>query len=215
MGVTAMRKFAAGFWDVPAGGVLPALAVVSVCFFLGGLAGCVLAGHVGADAGESLSAYLTHYLQAAGSGALQEPSLPALIWSSLRWPALAILLGFTALGLLGLPILFAVRGFLLAFSISSFVRLFGRAGCLLAVLVFGITGAVAVPVLFVLGVQSLLAARVLAGRFWGDGKHPVPYGKRYFLRCGMCAAALGVCILLDYLAVPALVSGLAGTLVKV
>ena len=72
----------------------------------------VVGRYVGADAGESLSAYLTHYLQAAGSGALQEPSLPALIWSSLRWPALALLLGFTALGLLGLPILFAVLRFL-------------------------------------------------------------------------------------------------------
>ena len=40
---------------------------------------------------------------------------------------LALLLGFTALGLLGLPLLFAVRGFLLAFSIASFVRLFGGA----------------------------------------------------------------------------------------
>lgn len=119
--------------------------------------------------------------------------------------------GHRALGLLGLPLLFAVRGFLLAFSIASFVRLFGGVGCLLALLVFGVSGALSVPVLFVLGVQGLLAARVLAGRVWGDGKTPPPYGKLYFFRCGACAVALCVSLLLDCFVVPGLVSSLAGT----
>ena len=92
------------------------------------------------------------------------------------------------------------------------LRLFGSTGCLLAFLVFGITGAVAIPALFVLGVQSLLAARVLASRFLGEGKRPSPYGKAYFLRCGGCAAALCVCVLLEQLVVPALISGMAGLL---
>ena len=92
------------------------------------------------------------------------------------------------------------------------MRLLGRKGCLLAGLVFGIPGALAVPALFVLGVQSFLAARVLAGRVWGDGRGPIPYGKRYVLRCGMCAAALCMCVLLEDLVVPALVTGLAGRL---
>lgn len=113
-------------------------------------------------------------------GEITAPALASLVWDTVRWPLLALLLGFTALGLLGLPLLFAVRGFLLAFSIASFVRLFGGAGCLLALLVFGVSGALSVPVLFVLGVQGLLAARVLAGRVWGDGKNPPPYGKLYF-----------------------------------
>ena len=118
------------------------------------------------------------------------------------------------LGIVGAALvilLFAVRGFLLAFSIASFVRLFGGAGCLLALLVFGVSGALSVPVLFVLGVQGLLAARVLAGRVWGDGKTPPPYGKLYFFRCGACAVALCVSLLLDCFVVPGLVSSLAGT----
>jgi len=202
----------ADIWEMRRDEVLPALAVVGACFFLGGLAGCLLAGYVGGDGREGLSAYLQNFLQAASAGEMDSPALAALVWSTVRWPLLALLLGFTALGLLGLPILFLIRGFLLAFSIASFVRLFGSMGCLLALLVFGLTQALAVPVLFVVGVQSLLAARVLAGGFWGDGKTPVPYGSCYFLRCGMCAGVLCVCVLLDYLVAPALVSGLAGTL---
>ena len=211
-------------WSTSADGSVLILAAVSACFFLGGLAGCLLAGCVDGGGQESLAAYVEGFLRAAQAGETAPPALAALVWDTLRWPLLALLLGFTALGLLALPLLFAVRGFLLAFSIASFVRLFGGTGCLLALLVFGVGGAFSVPVLvvlqggpggeeaFVLGVQSFMTARTLAGRVWGESKAAPLYGRAYWLRCGGCAAALCVCMLLDGFAVPALVSGLAGTL---
>ncbi len=174
-----MRR-AAEAWRISGDGLIPVLAVTAACFLLGGLVGCLLASHIGGGGQESLAAYVEGFLRAAQAGEITAPALASLVWDTVRWPLLALLLGFTALGLLGLPLLFAVRGFLLAFSIASFVRLFGGVGCLLALLVFGVSGALSVPVLFVLGVQGLLAARVLAGRVWGDGKTPPPYGKLYF-----------------------------------
>ena len=117
-----MGRVTAGVWDVPGNGVLPALAVLGTCFFAGGLAGCLLAGHVDGAGSESLSAYLNSFLQAAGGGELEGPALASLVWGELRWPLLVLLLGFTALGLLALPAVFALRGFLLAFSISTFVQ---------------------------------------------------------------------------------------------
>ncbi len=205
-----MHRTVAGLWNVPDRGYLPALAVVSVCFLAGGLAGCVLAACVSGGGGESLAGYVQGFLRAAQAGELEEPALAALVWNTVRWPLMAVLMGFTAVGLLGLPVLFLVRGFLLAFSIASFVRVLGGAGCLLAVLIFGITGVVALPALFVLGVQSLTASRSLAGRVLGESRRASPYGRAYFLRCGSCAAACFVCVAMDYLAVPALVSGMAG-----
>ena len=207
-----MRKRIVHIWDVPAGGALTALAVVSAAFCLGALAGMLVASQVGGGGQDSLTAYLERYLAAAQSGAAAPPRVSSILWETLRWPVLTFLLGFTALGVVGIPLLFGVRGFLLSFAVASLVRLFGGAGCLLAMALFGISGALSVPALFVLGVQSFQAARQLAGRVWGDGKLPMPYGKTYFVRCGGCAAALCVCILLDCFVVPALVSGLAGTL---
>ena len=151
-------------WSTSADGSVLILAAVSASFFLGGLAGCLLAGCVDGGGQESLAAYVEGFLRAAQAGDAAPPALAALVWETLRWPLLALLLGFTALGLLALPLLFAVRGFLLAFSIASFVRLFGGTGCLLALLVFGVGGAFSVPALFVLGVQSFMTARTLAGR---------------------------------------------------
>lgn len=199
-------------WHILADGTTPVLAVVAVSFFLGGLAGCLLASRISGSGADSLGAYMDSFLRAASNGELAIPDAAALIWDTVRWPLLTLLLGFTALGLVGLPLLFAARGFLLAFAIAALVRLFGGAGCLLALTLFGISGAVSVPVLFVLGVQSFQASRVLAGRVWGDGKGRTPYGKTYFLRCGVCAGALCVCVILDGFVVPALLSGLAGLL---
>ena len=187
-----MRR-AAEAWRISGDGLIPVLAVTAACFLLGGLVGCLLASHIGGGGQESLAAYVEGFLRAAQAGEITAPALASLVWDTVRWPLLALLLGFTALGLLGLPLLFAVRGFLLA------------------LLVFGVSGALSVPVLFVLGVQGLLAARVLAGRVWGDGKTPPPYGKLYFFRCGACAVALCVSLLLDCFVVPGLVSSLAGT----
>ena len=153
-------------------------------------------------------------MQAAQSGAVDAPTLWSQVWDTLRWPLLALLLGLTALGVLGLPILFGVRGFLLAFSIASFVRAFGGSGWLLACLVFGIGEILSLPVLFILGVQSFLSARALAARVRGEEKGRVLWGRDCLVRCAMCGGILCVCILLEQTAVPALLSNAAAILVS-
>ncbi len=207
-----MRRTVAGIWDVPADGAAPALIVLAASFFLGAAAGCILASRVDGDALEGLGSYISAFLAASGAGEVTAPALLPLLWETLRWPLITAVLGFTALGLLGIPILFAVRGFLLSFAAASFVKVLGGTGGLLAFLLFGISGMVSVPALFVLGVQGFNASRCLAGRALGEGKSRSPYGRKYFLRCGMCAAAFLVCVVLEYVAVSPLVAGVAGAL---
>lgn len=207
-----MRRAVGGAWNVPEERILPALVVISVSFMLGGLSGCLMSSFVGGAGQESLRNYLEVFLSSAQSGEMNVPGLAVQLWDLLRWPAAALLLGFTALGILGLPLLFAIRGFLLAFSIAAFVQMFGSAGCLMAFLIFGVSGMLSISALFILGVQSLAASRRLASRFLGEGKESSPYGRAYFLRCGGCAAVLCVCIFMERFAVPALVSGAAGVI---
>lgn len=205
-----MRRAVAGIWDVPLEGVNPALMVTAISFLLGGVAGCVLCANVGGGGGESLTSYMEGFLTLAKADGVTPPALLPLLWEVLRWPLITIVLGFTALGVVGIPILFSIRGFLLSFAIASFSRIFGTSGGLMATVVFGVSGLFSIPALFALGVQGFAAARNLAGRALGEGGRSSPFGKAYFLRCGVCAAAFCVCILLEYLAVPAIVSGMAG-----
>lgn len=209
-----MRRTIVAAWNIPAGGILPALILLSICFLAGGLAGCLVAAQVGGAGETSLNAYLQAFLQAAQTEGIDLPALWSQVWDILRWPLLALLLGFTALGVLGLPVLFGVRGFLLAFSIASFVRAFGGSGWLLACLVFGVAGVLSVPVLFVLGVQSFLSARALAARVRGEEKGIVLWGRSCLIRCALCGGLLCVCILLERAVVPALLSNAAQILLK-
>lgn len=204
-----MRKRIVHIWDVPAGGLLPALAVTSVAFSLGGLTGCLLAAIVGGDGNNGLTLYIQSYLSAVEAGGTEVPALLPVLWETLRWPILTVLLGFTALGVLGIPVLFAARGFFLAFAVASFVRMFGGVGAILAFFAFGVTGVIAVPSLFVLGVQGFLTSKGLAGRALGDNKRTLPFNRTYFIRCGLCALALGLCIFLECFAVPALLRSAA------
>ena len=207
-----MRRAVAGIWDVPSEGMTPALIVTAVSFLVGGVAGCLLCANVDGGGSESLAAYLEGFLSLAKTGGVSTPSLLPLVWEILRWPLFTVILGFTALGFVGIPILFSVRGFLLSFAIASFSRMFGFSGGVMAAVVFGLSGLFSIPALFALGVQGFATARSLAGRALGESGRSSPFGRAYFLRCGVCAGAFCVCILLEYLAVPALVSGMAGLL---
>lgn len=209
-----MRRTIVAAWDIPQDGIVPTLVILSACFLAGGLTGCLLAAQVGGAGETSLNDYLIAFLLAAQEDAVDIPVLWAQVWDTLRWPVFALVLGFTALGILGLPVLFGIRGFLLAFSIASFVRAFGGAGWLLACLVFGIGGVLSLPVLFILGVQSFLSARALAARVRGDGKGRVLWGRACLIRCAMCGSCVCVCILLERTIVPALLTGAAGALLN-
>jgi hypothetical protein len=208
------RRHFARILDVPSGGLLSALTVLSAAFALGALVGCGLAASVGGNGSDVLAAYIQGYLAQAGAGAASPPELLTLVWQVIRWPLLTLLLSFTALGIAGIPILFAVRGFLFSFAVASFIRMFGAAGAWLAFLIFGISGLLAVPVLFTLGVQGLTASSALAGKTLSRGKRPSPYGRAYFFRCAVCVGVLTLCVLLEYIAVPALLGAMANRFVS-
>lgn len=191
--------------DGSKGGMPSALWVVSIAFSIGIFAGCLLASQVGGGGSDSLTVYLKNYLLSVKSGELTSPSLLPLIWEVFRWPILAVFLGLTPLGLVAVPALFLLRGFLLAFSIGSLYRMLATQGLLLSFLISGVSGMIAIPVLFILGVQSMMAARMLTGR--GN-----PYGRRYFMRLAACAVALLFCVILERFAVPPLLIAAASNL---
>lgn len=181
------------FTHMTDGSGLDQLSVVlclTVCFAVGALAGCFFAGVLGADAQIHLAAYLGDYFTVIRDGETVLPSLFSTVWELCRWSVLAFILGFTALGAVGVPAVFLVRGFLLSYSAAVFVRLFGTAGMAAAVLVFGVSGVFGLPALFVLGADALGSAGALAAAFWGDGKRPALLWRGRLIHAGGCALLL-------------------------
>ncbi len=189
-----------------------ALIVVGAAFLLGGILGVAVAKRAAGGEADALLEYIQGYWSAARTTGVMQPTLWPLIWETVRFPLLAFVLGFTALGMVGMPILFFARGFLFAFSATCFVCMFGASGGLLTFLILGISGAAAVPPLFVLGTQGIEASQKLLSRYLGARKDGAVYSKAYFFRVGTCAAVLACCVLFDYFAAPALIKLLAGIL---
>jgi len=189
-------------------GQAAALILLSGLFLAGSVVGCVAAGRM-ADPTGALLTYVRGYLEL-----LAQNGLSTRFWSVLRetvrFPLAAFLLGLTALGVAGLPVLFAVRGFLLSYAVCVFYRLLGLTGLVSGFVLFGLSALIWMPVLFQLGVQGLLGSYGLLRRAMGDGRYPLRYDGGYLARCGICAAALGLCAVVEYFAVPSLLTGIAG-----
>lgn len=179
------------------------LAVLGALFLTGGVAGCLFAGLTGGEGAGELSEYLADYLSLAQSGSVARDFWPA-VWEQLRWLALAVLLGLTAIGVVGLPLLFCVRGFLFTFSVGCFCRVFGGAGLLPALALFGLPALLWAPALFLAGFQGMSSAQGLMRRGLGEGRCPLPFSPAYWLRVGLCAALILACAGLEYVVVPVL-----------
>lgn len=207
-----MRKPVTGFWWSPTAEGVSALVVTAAFFAFGTTVGCLLAFRATEGGAEALNTFLEHFLSLAQDGRMVFPDFFQLFWRCIRWPMTVFLLGFSVLGILGVPILSGLRGFFLAFSAASFSRAYGRAGLTAAFLLVGIPAIAAIPAFFLLSVQSFSSACALAARSSGQGRRELPYGREYFFRCGLCAAALLLSLLLECYLVPFLVTDWANLL---
>lgn len=178
--------------DVPLGAL-----VLGGSFFLGGLLGVVLAGFLTEEQG------LAQYFQAYFSLVAQGEAVSHLgisLWTNVKAPGLAVLLGFSFLGMVGLPLLFVSEGFLFTFSVATLCRIWGISGLLPGFFLFCLPGLLWVPVLFILGLQSFRAAVLLSGQGRRQWSEIYPGG--YFFRCFLCFLVVLVQVALEYWVIP-------------
>ena len=170
--------------------------LLALLFLAGALAGHLYAGTCGEEAQGALDQYLTDYCAVYDTGSAAA-SLLSCVVMYFGYGLALFLLGFSSAGVALIPALPGLFGFLTMYTVSCFVRCYGRSGVLLAM-----------GVLLVRLVFTLPCFLALAGAAWplsielftlsfGRGKRsaPVLYGSRYFLLFVLCAVILaaGVC----------------------
>lgn len=190
----------------PAWDGLASLTILCASFFLGALSGFLFSLLSGESGG--LSDYLRPYFQAAGQSGGVAPSLWSVIWEQVRWPLLAVILSYSVLGTVGIPLLLAVRGFLLSFAVASFGRLFGLPGLAAALAAFGLTALLSVPVLFAVSHDSFCTALC---RLPSGGSTPPSMGRRAAV-LAPCMGLLALAVVLQWTAMPALLSAVCARL---
>lgn len=187
------KKF---YLDLPLG-----LILLGVSFFLGGLLGFFFASIIPQEEDLSLFQYFSDYFTAVKSGEAQA-KLWTVLWGNLKAPLLAFFLGFSVLGLWGLPLLFLAESFVFTFSVSSLCRVLGVSGLLPAFVLFGLPALWWVPLLFLLGLQSFHTALSLRN------KTEPSFTGGDFWRSVCFLSATGLNIAYEYLLLPTLLQGI-------
>lgn len=185
-------------------GLPVALAVNTATFALGALGGFCLAGRLSGLGWFSFGTWLESYGLGLSSLEREGVSFWAVLWDAIRWPLLALGLGYTALGVWLLPVMFALRGFFLCFSVAALSGA-GQGGFWLALLLLGLGSLIPLPAFFFLGAHSWTQAvaqrRLLA--------LPRDWGGPYLARSGLILGCVVGCAWIEYLAIPGILKGLA------
>lgn len=184
------------YLDLPLGMIL-----LGGSFLLGGMLGFFFASIIPQEEDLSLFQYYADYFTAVKSGDT-EAKLWTVFWGNVKAPILAFFLGFSVLGLWGLPLLFLVESFTFTFSVSTLCRVLGVSGLLPAFVLFGLPALWWVPMFFLLGLQSFHTALSLRN------KTEAPFNRGDFLRavCFLFATALNIAY--EYLLLPSLLQGI-------
>ena len=200
-GRMVLRTIRLGGWDPS---VLRELALAAL-FLAGALAGHLYAGSRGEETWTALGRYLDDYCRLCDAGGA-ETSLVSCLVMYFGYGAALFLLGFSAAGVALIPAMAALIGFLSMYTVSCFVRCFGRAGVVLAMGLMGIRLLFTLPCFFALADKAWPLSTELFALSFGRGKRsaPVLYGSQYVLLLVLCLVILAAGVCCERLAAPLL-----------
>lgn len=181
-----------------------ALAVNTAGFALGCLGGFLLAGWFSARGWLSFDRWMESYTLGISLQGLDRISFWAAFWDCLRWPLFVWALGFTALGIWMIPVMFVLRGFCLCFSVAGLAAA-TQGGFLLALILLGFGDLIGLCAFFLLGIHAWDLARRQQGGLLGV---PSEQGRPYCLRGSAVLLGLLLWSGLKYWLLPALLQGL-------
>ena len=182
------------------------LGVLALCFLIGLIAGCLFSLWGGEPADNAAHEILTGLAE----GDVYTPNLWIALWSQFQYPVICFLLGLTLLGVFLIPAAVAARGFFLAFTVTSCVRVFGAwQGLAFSLSILGLPALLTLPCLLILATYGGVSSLSLLLNTLSRGKTP-PFcpmlSKAAFIRLGICALAMTAAALLEAYICPILVN---------
>ncbi len=205
-----MRKLLNRFWDRPDGSFLSSAAILSALFLCGVVAGTVVCSNLGSNSG--IGEYLDGYVALSSAKTDTGSLIGYAFFNAFKYHALIVIFGFSALGVVIVPVIVAVRGFFLSFAITSFIKVFGGNGFALALSALGAQSLIALPCLLILASQAFSMSASIMSSGLGNKKASTLLTSSVAARIGVCFAALAVSALIEAFLTPLLISTVAGTI---
>jgi len=186
----------------PRGAFCTVLLLLSLLMAAGILLGYMMYGiFVGDDDGQ-LRAFILQYVRLLAE-AEGKPAAPlSVILVYFRYPVLLFVCGCTALSAVLIPLLCAVQGFVLAFSVSCFAAQLGRSGLLLALCAFGPRCMLVIPCTLALATWLLILKRKKATQTHSPAR--TAEKSVFFKQLTWCLIILSAGVILELWLVPRL-----------
>ena len=147
----------------------PVLAALSLFFVLGVFLGQAVANDTDGRVSQELERYVSEFLLLDETDTGTSQAVFSTLILYFRYPVLALLVGFTAIGVVLLPGLTTAFGFFLSFAACCFTAAFGKEGTLLAFAVFGLRCVISIPCYFLVAVPAWKSAASLTGFYFRRG----------------------------------------------
>lgn len=179
--------------------------LLALFFLVGALAGHLCAGSWDLSARDAMDSYLSDYCAVYDAGGVSV-SIGSCILLYFSYIVLAFLLGFASVGIVLIPLLSGIFGFLTMYTVSGFVCCFGKAGVPLAMGALTVRLLFTLPCFFAMASTAWPLSTELSMLSFGKGRRsaPVLYGSRYFLIFGVCVVILTAGVFCERLLTPLL-----------
>lgn len=182
------------------------LLLCGILFFCGTIAGTITAGVIndGTKLGTYFSSYMTFFL----TGNTVKRDFFSAVFDAYKYNILSLALGFSVVGVFFIPVLSALRGFFLTFSISTVVRVLGGNGILLALAIFGLNTLFTIPCFLILSTDAFSASQYIMRQTVLRNQKTMtsPLNRHFFSRCGLCFFMLTITALIDLFITPQLIA---------
>ena len=178
----------------------------SIILLLSIILGLVIGSASVAHIDETTASKLLSSITTVGINA-ETGNLLQTIWDTFKYPFFVFILGFTFLGLIFIPILLALRGYFVSFSIGTLIKLYGVSGLGLSASIFGIQILFSFPCLFVLSLECFKLAKEQL-KFLSGAKYSftdIFLNKHFIYTVLVCICALIFLTLIEFFITPHLI----------
>ncbi len=163
-------------------------AVCGICFVLGSFA--ALARGSTDTSIESVSEYIMLYKQSLANAGTITVDVADIFFQLFLFSALSFLSGFSILGVITIPTLMFVKGFLITYVSAELLSCCGAEYPAVVLLLVGIDAAVAVPCFFAVSSAALETSRSLLKTVAQGLPCEMCYNRAYFLRFAFIALVI-------------------------
>ena len=191
-----------------------ALLVACALFLCGALLGCLFAFRIKGESQQTLLAYLEGFVQGVNSQQTPWARIGKAFMNAFQFHLPVFLLGFTVIGVVGIPLLLAAKGFFLSFTLACFIFAYGKAGVWLAFGAFGVQNMILIPCLLYLAFDGFFASASLLSLAMGHVRKTSVnvFGSSYWIRFAFVALLLTAAVLYEAFAAPLLIRWIIGLL---